>query len=525
MRLVVAILALCALAGCRAPTEVVVELKTDVVCSDLQGVEIRVGPVQGLDERPASASTDACSSSGRIGSVVLVPSGGKSDEVAVQVVAGFGRPVEECQPPGYGPGCIVARRAVRYVPHTPLHLSIALRADCNGVACDETTTCRNGECVDAHVSDPSSCTSGCGDNNLQPTGPHITANCGDMRGLQAGAAWPMPGYCPTRGGHSPFSGPSGTKTVWPLDTTYWGTPLIAADGTVLIGSSDGNVYALRGDTGKLRWQHQVGSGQVFVELLGAGGSVDYGMGGDFGALDVNTGKPLWLAKNVYSQQCAPVVDGEQRIILVGTDGNVYAIDGRDGSKLWQYTPQAPAAGASIGTDGTVFLAESGFLVALDPTTGKLRWRKALPDTSKPSMPVITDQGLVVVAGPKGTRAFDATTGETKWNATDGSDSVAVGADGTLYLPQQSNVRALDPDSGNELWHTAFDVGTTPIVDADGMLFVAGVSGDVARLDPRSHKLVWTAQPGGGGLQFGGGITADHRYVVGSVLGGIYAVGP
>lgn len=525
VRLGILILALMALAGCRAPTEIVVELKTDVVCSDLQGVELRVGPVQGLDERPASASTDACSSSGRIGSLVLVPSGGRSDEVAVQVVAGFGKSVDKCRPPGYGPGCIVARRALRYVPHTPLHLSIPLLADCNGVACDDTTTCRNGECVDAHIPDPSSCTSGCGEDNLKPTGPHVTANCGDMRGLQAGAAWPIANYCPTRGGHSPFSGPSGTANEWSFKSI--GTPLVAAGGTVLIGSQTGAVNALHGDTGDVRWQTSVGTGLVYVEFLGAHGSVDYGTeGGAFGALDLQTGQHLWETPDVYSTDSAPIVDGEERIILVGSDGNVHAIDGGNkGARLWDYTPKSPTRGGSIGPDGKLYLAENGALAALDPATKKLLWRKALPGPSQPSLPVITDKGLVVVAGPEGTRAFDATTGETKWDAPGGGDLVAVGTDGTLFLPRASAVVALDPASGNPKWSKPYSVATTPMVDADGMLFVPQTSGEVVGLDPTSGKQVWSATAIGDNLPFGGSITAGHLLIVGSTHNGIHAVGP
>src|SRR3954464_3520388 len=110
-------------AACRDPTQIVVELTTDVKCPDLRGATITVGTVGDLEERPLTTQTEACDESrARIGSIVIVPSGGDDDTVAIRVVAGLGRSPSECVPPAYGPGCIVARRALRFVPHETLTL-------------------------------------------------------------------------------------------------------------------------------------------------------------------------------------------------------------------------------------------------------------------------------------------------------------------------------------------------------------------------------------------------------------------
>lgn len=155
--------------ACRAPTEITLELSTDVKCADLRGTAITIGDLTGLDAKPSTTVTLACNpQTGRIGSMVVVPRGSKDDTVAMKVVTGVGRDTGECLPPAYGPGCIVARRALRFIASASLTLPIFMGAVCNGIACNTTETCVKGSCVDATIDDPSQCEApgGCGESVL-----------------------------------------------------------------------------------------------------------------------------------------------------------------------------------------------------------------------------------------------------------------------------------------------------------------------------------------------------------------------
>jgi hypothetical protein len=184
--------------SCRSPTEITLEVRTDAQCSDLQGISIAVGTLgDALESRPAASTSASCDPiTGRIGALVVVPSGSNTDEVGIRVVAGFGKSVASCVAP-WGEGCIVARRALRFIPHEPLSVPINLSASCDGVPCDATTTCVNGQCVPARI-DSSTCASalGCDDDRLRPV--PVFTGCGDVSGLQSSAPWPMAGGCPTR---------------------------------------------------------------------------------------------------------------------------------------------------------------------------------------------------------------------------------------------------------------------------------------------------------------------------------------
>src|SRR5439155_17223345 len=131
--------------------------------------------------------------------------------------------VDECVAHAYGKGCIVARRALRYIAHASLTVPVVMRGSCDGVACDESKTCVRGQCVDATIPSSDSCRgAGCGESVLGPgadggtvdaaadgpttDAPPPLAAC-DTTGLQQGAPWPMSGYCPARRARSPFRRP------------------------------------------------------------------------------------------------------------------------------------------------------------------------------------------------------------------------------------------------------------------------------------------------------------------------------
>jgi hypothetical protein len=146
--------------SCRTPTSIAVEVTTDIACADVRGTAITIGAILGSDveTRPLTTKSDSCLD-GRLGTLVVIPSGGSDDEVAIKVVTGFGRDVEACNGPSPGPGCVVSRRALRFIPHAALRVPMLLRKACDGVACGVTETCLRGQCVPASV-DPNACLGG-----------------------------------------------------------------------------------------------------------------------------------------------------------------------------------------------------------------------------------------------------------------------------------------------------------------------------------------------------------------------------
>ena len=170
----VGLLGLAAVGACRTPTEITIEITTDVKCADVRGTAITVGALADLDGKPSTTVTTACDPrNGRIGSMVIVPSGAKDDIVAIKVVLGIGKDPAECAPPAYGPGCVIARRALHFIPSAALTVPIFMGTVCSGIPCDATQTCIGGNCASATIDDSSKCLEpgGCGESALGPTTP------------------------------------------------------------------------------------------------------------------------------------------------------------------------------------------------------------------------------------------------------------------------------------------------------------------------------------------------------------------
>jgi hypothetical protein len=180
--------------GCRSPTEITVALSTDVPCAEFLGDDLYAGnPIVVDADGTALAAQTGCPASSApspdggtisLGTFVLAPSGDRNAEVSVVVVgatealagAALYTP-DKCtallSTSGSiaGTPCIVARRALGFVEHTPLTLPIELARDCEGIPCTDGTTCVAGACVSDMV-DPGKCTDHtCGPGSLSGDAP------------------------------------------------------------------------------------------------------------------------------------------------------------------------------------------------------------------------------------------------------------------------------------------------------------------------------------------------------------------
>jgi hypothetical protein len=146
------------LGACRDATEITLKIRTDLPCQDKaswKGVAIYVGkPGQDVEETSATTVVHECDADGSVGSLVIVPSGSKSEGVGVRVVAGIEVEPEACKSHDNYAGCVVARRALRFNPHHDLELDVELASDCVSVGCDSTHSCKGGSCQPAASVDP-----------------------------------------------------------------------------------------------------------------------------------------------------------------------------------------------------------------------------------------------------------------------------------------------------------------------------------------------------------------------------------
>ncbi len=151
---------------CLGPTEMTLVITTDMPCSALDNVAIVVGPPGDLETLDPTAVTSACTG-GDVGTLVVTPSA-NAGPVGIAVIAGTHGPpdvtAENCRAQGYT-NCVVARRSLLFVPHTPLTLPIELYGACENFACMSNGTmlqtcivvAGQPQCVDAEIPDAGAC--------------------------------------------------------------------------------------------------------------------------------------------------------------------------------------------------------------------------------------------------------------------------------------------------------------------------------------------------------------------------------
>ena len=491
--------------GCLDPTEATVEISTNASCGDLDSTGITAGLLDEIEVRAYGASTSLCENSGEIGSIVLLPpEGERQAPFAFKVVGSLGAFVEDaCIAPEYGPGCIVARRAMRFLPHNSFRVPVRLNQACAGVLCPEAQTCVDGTCVSATV-DPIDC-----END---------ADCGPQAGIPP--AWQKklggPGFQMAR--HL-AQGDDGTLVV----TGHF-------DGTINLGGKD---LTSKGGTdvfvasfsqgGHHRWSASFGGaldedvtraaidgkGAIYV-LATYRQSVDFGGGSlvNAGESDVAILKLTTWGKLEWSVRIGGALADMPGAIAVGADGNIYVVGEFSGS-------------TAIGSKTlTAVGAADLFLLSLTPS-GTVRWAKAFGGAGNDGATGagVDAAGNVYVAGYfEDTVDFGLPMPATPIMAA-GSDAFV------MSLDAEGNTRWTKPISGvaTDRVHdvavrgdrVVFAGQTTNNTQIDGQVFAVGEETGIVGAFDTSGKLAWAKSFGGDedGVGENVAIAADESVVV------------
>ena len=227
---------------------------------------------------------------------------------------------------------------------------------------------------------------------------------------------------------------------------------------------------------------------------------------------------VWGMEAGRSQPAPLVRDG---IIFIPNFGNVVqALDGRDGSLLWEYRRQFPEGGRSGGLlrtlamwEDMIFVATTdAHLVALDARTGAVRWDSEIADEtlgySNTSGPIVADG--VVINGITGCGRFfeqscfitghDANTGEELWKTFTIAQPGEAGGDTWGDLP-------LEFRGGGDVWITGSwdsELGLVFFGVAQAKPWMAASRGlttddsalysnSTLAIDPKDGRIVWHRQ--------------------------------
>ncbi|KAF2079773.1 outer membrane protein assembly factor BamB family protein [Flavobacterium sharifuzzamanii] len=165
---------------------------------------------------------------------------------------------------------------------------------------------------------------------------------------------------------------------------YLSTPVIYFDNKsalAIFGSSDGNMYAVDGKTGTLKWNFETKAAIHSTPVLDKSTLYFGGWDGIFYALDCKTGKEKWKftteIKTGFTgiQASATVYDG--MVYFGARDPYMFALDAETGKVIWKYDAENSwILSTAVVKDNILYVGTSDTyaLLALDPKTGKEKYR-------------------------------------------------------------------------------------------------------------------------------------------------------
>lgn len=194
---------------------------------------------------------------------------------------------------------------------------------------------------------------------------------------------------------------------------------------------------------------------------------------------------------------SPIVGGNT-VFMLTDDGTLYSLDYVSGGQSFPLNLGAPASIAPVSDGQALYVAtDDGQLQAIQMSDTTRLWRYPPSDNSTPlaqMMGLATGGGLVYLVTANQTIALDASTGDVRWSRPLVSGGGPVGADSQrVYVSDGPNLLAYDQD-GVPLWSLASGplFKTVPVPDpSTGRVYVATTSGDVDSISAASGTILWS----------------------------------
>ena len=153
--------------------------------------------------------------------------------------------------------------------------------------------------------------------------------CGNTNAeLPEFAPWPMQGRNLVHTSNGLVAAANNSLLVLNFMTggAVYSFPVVAADGTVYVGSGDENLYAVDGSNGSHKWNFTTGGAVSSSPAVGADGTVYVGSGDEnLYAFDGSSGNLKWNFTTGGVVAFSPAVGADGTIYFGSYDGNLYGI--------------------------------------------------------------------------------------------------------------------------------------------------------------------------------------------------------
>jgi outer membrane protein assembly factor BamB len=176
------------------------------------------------------------------------------------------------------------------------------------------------------------------------------------------------------------------------------------------------------------------------------------------------------------------------------DTTILVWDLSTGEEAWRYETDSGVASAPALANETLYISTTERVLALDLTSGTLRWQA---DVASLDVPLLPHRGRLIVEDKTEPElvGLDALSGRREWSrSTDYSPQGVARTAGQTFVTQRSEevglVTYVDGESGETRWERQFAPIVTPPVVADDVIVVGTKAGTVRALDRADGTTVW-----------------------------------
>lgn len=228
-------------------------------------------------------------------------------------------------------------------------------------------------------------------------------------------------------------------------------------------------------------------------------------------------KRLWSSKIGGASEfllvgLRPASDGTS-IYAASQDGKVVAIDPDSGKKRWKSDLEIElSAGPAAGEDVVVVASKDGFVILLDAKSGAERWRTYIGGETL-ARPLIKDDAIVVQSIDNRLRALSIYDGKQRWEVEQSMPLLTVrGASSPLLVGSHvvagfdnGRLLAVNASTGDIEWESMLSLPTgrsdlDRLADIDGSIavvgqdiFAGGYHGRIASIAAESGQVLWSRE--------------------------------